>query len=401
MSARLLPASVRQLINDGAVVLRVESRVSETEVGCSVLVGGPVGDHKGINVPDLQVPLPALTDKDTDDAVFALERDVDYFALSFVQRAQDVIDLRLLLQSHLQPGRVLPRIIAKIEKPQAIDALDSIIAVVDGLMVARGDLGVEASYEKVPGYQKMMIRKCNAAGKPVIVATQMIESMIENAQPTRAEVSDIYNSVLDGADATMLSAESAAGKHPVEAVQAMATIVREAERQQQGEQAASTALDLAIGSSAVAAATQGLQAKALILITVSYELALHVSKLRPRCPVIVITFTAKLAALIDLCYGCHCIVLERLGERAQHTDAVLEEIEAAVSARGWLHAGELFVLACGDSPLPGLRNSLQLGEFGLLAAKGAQRRQWSHLVDDKHREELQQQTSILQQQQQQ
>jgi pyruvate kinase len=116
-----------------------------------VLVGGPVGDHKGINVPDLQVPLPALTDKDTDDAVFALERDVDYFALSFVQRAQDVIDLRLLLQSRLQPGRVLPRIIAKIEKPQAIDALDSIIAVVDGLMVARGDLGVEASYEKVSG----------------------------------------------------------------------------------------------------------------------------------------------------------------------------------------------------------------------------------------------------------
>ena len=340
----------------------------------------------------MKVPLPALTDKDTEDALFALSADVDYFALSFVQRAQDVIDLRVLLQQHLQEGRVLPRIIAKIEKPQAIEALDEIIAVVDGLMVARGDLGVEASLERVPTYQKMMIRKCNVAGKPVIVATQMIESMIENSQPTRAEVSDIYNAVVDGADATMLSAESAAGKHPVEAVQAMATIVTEAERQQHGDDIEPQRLDLAIGSSAVAAATQGLRAKALILITVSYELALHVSKLRPTCPVIVITFTAKLASLIDLCYACHCIVLHEPSEKANSsTDSVLEEIENAIAQRGWLHTGDQFVLACGDSPLPGLRNSLQLGEFGAFSGKGKKPRKWSALVDEHHAAETEQQ----------
>ena len=237
-----------------------------------------------------------------------------------------------------------------------------------------------------------MIRKSNAAGKPVIVATQMIESMIENAQPTRAEVSDIYNAVMDGADATMLSAESAAGKHPIEAVQAMATIVCEAERQQLGEEVEGQRLDLAIGSSAVAAATQGLKAKALILITVSYDLALHVSKLRPTCPVIVITFTTKLASLIDLCYGCHCIVIPEPSEKANSsTDSVLEEIEDAISTRGWLQTGDQFVLCCGDSPLAGLRNSLQLGEFGLLRGKGKKPRKWSALVQESHEKEVEQQ----------
>ena len=248
-----------------------------------------------------------------------------------------------------------------------------------------------------------MIRKCNAAGKPVIVATQMIESMIENAQPTRAEVSDIYNAVVDGADATMLSAESAAGKYPIQAVEMMATIVKEAERQQWADEAEpSLRLDLAIGSSAVAAATQGLHAKALILITVSYELALHVSKLRPTCPIIAVTFTTKLAALIDLCYGTHCIVLAEPSDKAaSNTESVLEQIEDAISARGWLHTGDPFVLCCGDSPLPGLRNSLQLGEFGLLSGKGKKPRKWSALIDEHHSKETEQQVqqhSLVQQQ---
>ena len=381
----------RILINDGAIVLQVDSRTSPTEVACTVIVGGPVGEHKGINVPDLKVPLPALTEKDTEDAIFAVGEDVDYFALSFVQRGQDVIDLRKLLQDHIAEGRMLPKIIAKIEKPQAIDALDEIIAVVDGLMVARGDLGVEASYEKVPFFQKLMIAKCNAAGKPVIVATQMIESMIEAPQPTRAEVSDIFNAVYDGADATMLSAESAAGKYPVEAVTAMATIVREAERNQKPAQVDGQALDIAIGTSAVAAATQGLKAAALILVCVSYELALHVSKLRPTCPVIVVTFSSKLAATIDLCYGCHTIVLpEPTGkdESSSSTDTVLLEIENAIAKRGWMHAGDLFVLACGDSPLPGLKNSLQLGTFGEIGGTRDRRRKWSHLIDEAHVKEV-------------
>ena len=391
----------RVLINDGAIVLLVDKRISETEVACTVIVGGPVGEHKGINVPDLKVPLPALTEKDTDDALFALKEDVDYFALSFVQRGEDVLDLRKLLQDNIAEGRMLPKIIAKIEKPQAIEAIDEIVAVVDGLMVARGDLGVEASYEKVPAYQKMMIAKCNAAGKPVIVATQMIESMIEQPQPTRAEVSDIFNAVYDGADATMLSAESAAGKYPVEAVTAMATIVREAERNQKPTVVEEQALDIAIGTSAVAAATQGLKAKALILVCVSFELALHVSKLRPTCPVIVVTFSSKLASTIDLCYGCHTIVLPEPAsgkdDSGSSTDTVLLEIENAIAKRGWMHAGDLFVLACGDSPLPGLKNSLQLGAFGEIGGTRDRRRKWSHLIDEAHSKEVEAQQAVHQQ----
>ena len=351
-------------------------------------------------MPDLKVPLPALTEKDTDDALFALKEDVDYFALSFVQRGQDVLDLRKLLQDSIAEGRMLPKIIAKIEKPQAIEAIDEIIAVVDGLMVARGDLGVEASYEKVPVYQKMMIAKCNAAGKPVIVATQMIESMIEAPQPTRAEVSDIFNAVYDGADATMLSAESAAGKYPVEAVTAMATIVREAERNQRSTVVDEQALDIAIGTSAVAAATQGLKAKALILVCVSFELALHVSKLRPSCPVIVVTFSSKLASTIDMCYGCHTIVLPEpngsKGDSGSSTDTVLLEIENAIAKRKWLQAGDLFVLACGDSPLPGLKNSLQLGAFGEIGGSRDKRRKWSHLIDEAHVKEVEAQQEVVQ-----
>ena len=386
----------RVLINDGAIVLQVDKRISDTEVACTVLVGGPLGEHKGINVPDLKVPLPALTDKDTEDALFALKEDVDYFALSFVQRGEDVLDLRKLLQDNIAEGRMLPKIIAKIEKPQAIEAIDEIVAVVDGLMVARGDLGVEASYEKVPAYQKMMIAKCNVAGKPVIVATQMIESMIEQPQPTRAEVSDIFNAVYDGADATMLSAESAAGKYPVEAVTAMATIVREAERNQKPTVVDEQALDIAIGTSAVAAATQGLKAKALILVCVSYELALHVSKLRPTCPVIVVTFSSKLAATIDMCYGCHTIVLPELHGSGDSTDSVLLEIENAIAKRGWMQHGDSFVFACGDSPLPGLKNSLQLGTFGEIGGTRDKRRKWSHLIEDAHVKELEAQQAAQQ-----
>ena len=286
-------------------------------------------------------------------------------------------------------------------QPQAIEAIDEILAVVDGLMVARGDLGVEASYEKVPAYQKMMIAKCNAAGKPVIVATQMIESMIEAPQPTRAEVSDIFNAVYDGADATMLSAESAAGKYPVEAVTAMATIVREAERNQKPTVVDEQALDIAIGTSAVAAATQGLRAKALILVCVSYELALHVSKLRPTCPVIVVTFSAKLAAAIDLCYACHTIVLPEPAsdttKSGASTDTVLLDIENAIAQRGWMRAGDLFVLACGDSPLPGLKNSLQLGAFGEVGGSRDRRRKWSHLIDEAHVKEVEAQQAVQQQ----
>jgi len=218
--------------------------------------------------------------------------------------------------------------------------------------------------------------------------------MIEQPNPTRAEVSDVFNAVYDGADATMLSAESASGKYPVEAVKAMANICREAESHQQTQTSTLTdRLDLAIGSSAVAAATQGLQAKALILITVSYELALHVSKLRPSCPIIIITFSSKLAAVIDLCFACHCIVLkEPKTSSSQSSDQLIVDIENAIKARSWLQQGDLFVLACGDAPLPGLRHSLQLGEFGTFGANLQNKKsKWSHLIEQHQQKEQQDQ----------
>ena len=203
----------RVLLDDGLIELQVTS-VAGTEVTTRVITGGDLKPHKGVNLPGVPLKISALTDKDRADLVFAAKQEVDYIALSFVRRPEDVMELKQLLTAR---GAMIP-VIAKIEKLEAIEVIDAILDVSDGVMVARGDLGVEAAPELVPLYQKLIIRKANAVGKPVITATQMLESMINNPRPTRAEASDVANAIFDGTDAVMLSAETAAGKYPVEAV---------------------------------------------------------------------------------------------------------------------------------------------------------------------------------------
>ncbi|CAF1505598.1 unnamed protein product [Didymodactylos carnosus] len=372
----------RVLINDGAIVLKVEQRLSEKELLCRVIVGGTVGERKGVNVPDLHIPTDALTDKDEEDAIFALEKDVEYIALSFVQEPADVIKLRNLLQKNLpSTDQQLPKIIAKIEKPQAIDVIDDIIIVVDGIMVARGDLGVECSFEKVPTFQKMLIHKCNLAGKPVITATQMLESMINNPFPTRAEANDVANAVYDHTDAVMLSGETASGKYPVETVEAMRAIVVEAEKNIQNREIKSPQpFDYAIVKSAVAA-THGVHAAALILICVSYDLGLYISKLRPPCPIVIVTFTSKLAQFFELNYGIHTIVLNDSLDKETTTDSLLMTIEEELENRKWLKQGDHFVSCCGEAGLPGIRNTLKLGRLGELRVTYKKRVGWKTLME--------------------
>jgi pyruvate kinase len=225
----LLPVEVKAgdhiFLNDGIQKL-VVTEVTGNDVVCKVLAGGYMKGKRGVNLPDSDLSVRSITEKDLADLEFGVANKVDYMALSFVRHADDITDLRKILNEKGSKAKI----IAKIETPQAIKHIDEIIAVTDGIMVARGDLAVEVPFEKVPTLQKMMVKKCNAVGKFVIVATQMMESMVTNAVPTRAEVSDVANAVWDGADAVMLSAESANGKYPLETVQAMSKVIVEAEK---------------------------------------------------------------------------------------------------------------------------------------------------------------------------
>ena len=222
------------MLDDGSLELKV-LETTDTDVTCEVVAGGLLYESKGINLPNTELPIPSLTEKDEVDLDWALEQDVDYVALSFVRKAQDCLDVKKIIKERntRRHGRAL--LVAKIEKAEAIENLDDIIEATDGLMVARGDLGVETSVEKVPVYQKEIIRKSIAADKFVITATQMLQTMIDNPRPTRAEASDVANAVWDGTDAVMLSAETAAGDHPVESVETMAKIVSSAEELKAGE----------------------------------------------------------------------------------------------------------------------------------------------------------------------
>ena len=226
-----LPAAVRVgeriLLDDGLLELRVESK-DEKNVVCRIIAGGLLTSHKGINLPTAALSIGAITAKDEEDLGFALDQRVDWVALSFVRQASDVLLLKEMIRKRSPFGRMTP-VVAKIEKPEAVANIDEIIEVVDGIMVARGDLGVETSPEAVPLMQKMIIHKCNEAGIPVITATQMLDSMIRNPRPTRAEASDVANAILDGTDAIMLSGETAVGKYPVESVQTMARIAEQVE----------------------------------------------------------------------------------------------------------------------------------------------------------------------------
>lgn len=301
----------RLLIDDGKLRLRV-IRAEPEEILCSAEVGGVISDRKGVNVPDAVVPIPALTEKDRRDLAFAVEHGADWVALSFVQRPEDVAEARRLMGGY---GALM----AKIEKPAAVDRLDGIIELADGIMVARGDLGVELNPEEVPPIQKQIVSATRRAGKPVVVATQMLESMIESPSPTRAEVSDVANAVYDGVDAVMLSAETASGAWPIEAVTIMDRIASQVERDPgHGAQmgyteivADHTTADALAAACASIAST--LSISGVIVFTGSGSTARRVARERPAAPMLVLTPSVKTARRLGLLWGAHAVSTKDIG----------------------------------------------------------------------------------------
>jgi pyruvate kinase len=315
------------LLDDGLLELKVDA-VDGTEVACSVVNGGQLKDHKGMNLPGVQVSAPAFTDKDRADALFALELGVDFIALSFVRRAADFDELKQLLTQ----GHHTPHLIAKIEKPEALEAIDEILDACDGIMVARGDLGVELPQEIVPIAQRQLVAKAREQGKPAIVATQMLESMVFNPRPTRAEVSDIATAVFDGADAIMLSAESASGAHPVAAVEMMDRIARQVEGCLWTEQAFGPAnfvhdpgvpavplpLHRAIARS-IAQLSRDLRVRCIVVFSSSGVTAMAVAAGRPAAPIIVVSPDMAACQRANLLWGT--VPVLELGEQDAHTVA--------------------------------------------------------------------------------
>ena len=308
----ILHKGQRLLIDDGKLRLKV-IEANEDRILCSAEVGGVISDRKGVNVPDAVVPVPALTEKDRRDLAFAVDQGADWIALSFVQRPEDVAEARKLI------GSTPTALMAKIEKPAAVDRLEEIIELADGIMVARGDLGVELNPEEVPPIQKRIVAITRRSGKPVVVATQMLESMIESPAPTRAEVSDVANAVYDGADAVMLSAETAAGAWPVEAVTIMHRIAAQVESDPGYSERihftvvrpeATTASALAQASAAIA---ETMTVAGIIIFTGSGSTARRVARERPRVPMLVLTPSSRIARRLALLWGTHAVTTKDIG----------------------------------------------------------------------------------------
>lgn len=332
------------LIDDGLVGLEVKA-VEGNKIICEVMNTGLVGSHKGVNVPGVSVNLPALTEKDKADLKFGCEMGVNMIAASFVRKVEDVRAIRKVLDEN---GGKDILICPKIENQEGIDNIDEIIAESDALMVARGDLGVEIPIENVPAAQKMMIKKCNEAGIPVITATQMLDSMIRNPRPTRAEVSDVANAIFDGTDAIMLSGESANGSYPVEAVRTMARIAEEAEKQLKYQVAVSKATNhipaiSGVISRAACNAANELHASAIVSSTQSGATAKRLSQCRPECPVIAITPDVTVARQLAFSWGVYPVVSERL----ESTDEMMNNSVEIAKENGFVKSGDTVVIAAG------------------------------------------------------
>ncbi|MBP1806607.1 pyruvate kinase [Rubellimicrobium aerolatum] len=343
------------LVNDGKIRLHVVD-CGPDFADCTVTVGGTISNRKGVNVPDVVLPLAALSEKDRRDLEFVCELGVDWLALSFVQRAADVEEARALAR-----GRAA--VLSKIEKPAAVKAFDEILAASDGIMVARGDLGVELPVQAVPPIQKQLIRKCRRAAKPVIVATQMLESMIESPVPTRAEVSDVAHAIYEGADAIMLSAESASGRYPVEAVRTMDDVAREIESDPTYIQIieASRMVDRrTVADGIVAAAREIAEAtdvKAIACFSESGTTALLVARERPRVPIIALTSIEGTARRLSLTWGVDCVVSDPVDRFKM---AVLAAIHAAVG-QGYAETSDRIVVTAGvPFNTPGSTNILRV-----------------------------------------
>ena len=344
----------RVLINDGLIELVVLD-VTKPRVTARVLHGGPLASHKGINLPGVQVSAPSITDKDREDVAFAAEQGLEYIALSFVRRAEDIAELRSMI-----PKSML--VVAKIEKDSALENIESIVRASDGVMVARGDLGVELPFEQVPYAQKRIIALCNRLGRPVITATQMLESMITHPRPTRAEASDVANAILDGSDAVMLSAETAAGQYPRLAVEAMSRIIAEIEgkplqlgnEDRRREMAMST--EFAIAAASNAAVTM-LNAPVLIVFTKSGFSARVVASHRPSVPILVLTDVPQTFRQLALVWG----VIPELVPHCSTYDEMVRLALEAVQRRDLARAGDRVVVTAGvPFDTPGTTNLLKV-----------------------------------------
>jgi pyruvate kinase len=342
-----LPSAVepgdRIMLDDGLLDLVVESK-DEANVNCRIITGGVLTSNKGINLPKASFSIASISEKDKEDLSFALSQRVDWIALSFVRRADDVHELRDLIRQQSEFGRLTP-IIAKIEKPEAVENIQEIVDAADGIMVARGDLGIEVSPEGVPMMQKMIIHLSNQAGKPVITATQMLDSMIRNPRPTRAEASDVANAILDGTDAIMLSGETAVGKYPIEAVETMVRIAWETEPHTRfgpnlgvGKHSVSEAVCFAATDTA-----NMLHASAIIAPTMSGGTARILSRFRSPSQIIAITPNPAVQHQLALFWGIHPL----LSRRAPDTDTVIEEAVRTASNAGLVHEGETVVITAG------------------------------------------------------
>ncbi len=343
------------LIDDGKVRLVADS-VAEARIEATVLQGGIVKNHKGVNLPDTLLPIPAMTPKDRSDLDYALSLNIDWLALSFVQRPDDVAELR-----KAAAGRA--GVMTKLEKPAAFHALDEIINLSDSVMVARGDLGVELPLEAVPGRQKQIIQAARQAGKPVVVATQMLESMILSPVPTRAEVSDVANAIFEGADAVMLSAESASGSYPAEAVAMMDSIAQAVENDPQyraiidaQRQMPEATLPDAI-LAAVHDVTRTINASAIVCWTKSGSTGLRAARERPNAPILALTPIREMARRLTLAWGLHCVETED----AHDLDDVAQRACNIAFAQGFAKPGERVVITAG-LPLgtPGATNMLRV-----------------------------------------
>jgi len=359
----LLPKEVkpgeRILLDDGKIVLEVRETDGHATIRCEIIQGGILCSKKGVNFPNTQISMPSLTEKDIADLEFALALKVDWIGLSFVRSQQDIIDLkaRIALNNHHA------KVIAKIEKPEALDNIDSIIEESDGLMVARGDLGVEVPYQTVPSIQKMLISKCISLAKPVIVATQMMESMMSNLTPSRAEVNDVANAVLDGADAVMLSGETSVGDYPVQVVQTMANIIKEMEKHSamyHKEELPVKNSERFISDSICFNAcrlSQRAEADAIITMSFSGYTAYKIASQRPNSQIYVFTSNRNILTQLNLVWGVRAFYYDKLIS----TDHTIADIKYIMKSEGYLNPGDL-VINIASIPLEdlGASNMLKL-----------------------------------------
>ena len=370
------------LLADGTMALEVTKVHSQEHVTCKVTVGGKLGEKKGINLPGLKLKIAALTEKDKKDALFAFKAGVDFMALSFVQSQEDIKELRNFLLDNCTPEMLakatLPPIVAKIERPTSLDDIDEIIRETDIIMVARGDLGVEMSPEKVPVVQKMLIKKANIAEKPVITATQILESMIQSPVPTRAEVSDAVNAVFDGSDALMLSGETAMGLYPIKCVETMAKVMREAEanlpdgfsqlnigdkfllsNKSELNSLCSLEFHETIAECAVVAAQRS-AVQAIVVLSYSGRMARRISKRKPPCPVIALTPHASVLRSMSLLWGVYPLLIDH----CENSDEMLMNIEAIISRRDLIEHHSPILFCAGQTSFPVISNTLKIYRFG-------------------------------------